>query len=70
MKTIILIVLSFLISLAYGDTWTSATPAGGVTPSAGLPNGTYGRFQYIKEYDVFVGVNSVDESVWLFKPQN
>lgn len=50
--------------------WSSETPVIGVIPSAGQQNGTYGRFQYIEEYDVFIAVNGADENVFLFKPSD
>lgn len=39
-----------------------------VTPTAAEANGTYGRFQYSPSSDVFVGVNAVDQNVFIFKP--
>lgn len=55
-------------SHATGMTWTSETPTAGVTPTAAQGNGTYGRFQYLEEFDVFIAVNRPDEPVFMFKP--
>lgn len=49
--------------------WTSETP-GGATPDADTGNGTFGRFQYVSEYDVLIGVQSVSGNVYLSKPED
>jgi hypothetical protein len=36
-------------------------------PTPGAVNGTFGRWRYVKKYDVFLGVNNVDEPVRFFK---
>jgi hypothetical protein len=42
-------------------------PGNTVTPTAGTPNGVFGRWRYVAKYDVFMGVNSVYEPVFFFK---
>jgi hypothetical protein len=48
-------------------TWTKVTPVGTnkVVPTAADPRGTYGRFRYIPTQDAFIGVNAVDQSVFI-----
>jgi hypothetical protein len=49
--------------------WTKvALAGGGATPTAAEHNGTYGRFQYIPAKDLFIGVNAVNEDVFIFRP--
>ena len=43
-------------------------PNNTVIPSPGTPNGVFGRWRYVEKYDVFIGVNSVYEPVYFFKP--
>lgn len=48
----------------------AAVPLSGdntVIPTAGEKLGTYGRFRYVASQDVFVGVNRISESVYLFR---
>lgn len=49
--------------------WTKLAPASTnkVTPTAADPRGTYGRFQYIPSQDAVIGVNAVDEGVFISK---
>jgi len=37
-------------------------------PSAQTPNGIFGRWKYVPEKDVFVGFNSVNGNVFIYKP--
>jgi hypothetical protein len=50
-------------------TWTKVTPAqtNTVTPTAGASAGTYGRWRYIPSKNVFIGVNSIDQNVYIYK---
>jgi chitodextrinase len=52
-------------------TW-SWTPipavSGSATPTAPNSQGTFGRFKYSPSFNVFVGVNRVDENVYIYKP--
>lgn len=47
--------------------WTKVMPTGSnkVVPTAADPRGTYGRFRYIPSQDAFIGVNAVDQSVFI-----
>lgn len=59
---------------AGGDpwTWSSFTPTGGVTPSDGHANGTFGRFNiaYLGgTARIYVLMNSVDEPIFFFKEE-
>jgi hypothetical protein len=53
------------------DTWTweKIAPASGnsVVPTAANRNGTYGRFRYVPAMNVYVAVNSVNESVYIYR---
>jgi len=51
------------------DSWSTRSP-GGVTPTPGTPEGINGRFAYAAEYDVFIGVNAISESVYMYKPSD
>jgi hypothetical protein len=42
-------------------------PGNKVVPTPGTANGVYGRWRYVEKYDVFMGVNSVDEPVFFFR---
>lgn len=49
--------------------WFRHSPAPGnqADPGAAAKRGTYGRFQYVPKYNVFVVVNSVDKNVFFYK---
>jgi hypothetical protein len=49
--------------------WTRVSPATSntVTPTAGNSNGTFGRFRYVPSRNVFIGVNAVDENVYIYR---
>ena len=50
--------------------WTRlAATSGSIDPGPSSPNGTFGRFRYAPSKDLYVAVSSVDDSVFLFKPQ-
>jgi hypothetical protein len=49
-------------------TWSSETPSGGSTPSAGTTNGTYGRFRYVGgSLRGYILLNSATESIYYFR---
>ncbi len=52
-----------------GGIWTRIAPAAGntVVPTAPNSRGTYGRFRYIPSRDVYIVVNRVDESVFIYR---
>ncbi len=52
------------------ERWSKVTLASSnnVTPSSANSRGTYGRFQYVPKYKVFMGVNRTDENIYVFKP--
>jgi hypothetical protein len=45
--------------------WTTGNPAG--APMSETSGGTFGRWRYIRAYNVFILVNSVDENVYFYK---
>jgi hypothetical protein len=45
--------------------WTRGTALG--APGAPVPNGTFGRFRYIRDLNVFVLVNRANENVFFYK---
>jgi hypothetical protein len=45
--------------------WTRKNGTG--APASGLPNGTYGRWRYLADDNVFVLINGVDEDVHFYK---
>jgi hypothetical protein len=45
--------------------WSTRSGAG--APAKAVENGTYGRFRYIRQYNVFVLVNEPDENVFFYK---
>jgi hypothetical protein len=49
--------------------WTTVPPASGnsVTPTDPPGQGTYGRFQYSPKKNVFVVVNGIDQSVYVYR---
>ena len=49
--------------------WTKRSPAASntVTPTAAATQGTYGRWRYIASKNAFIGVNDVDEDVYIYK---
>jgi len=49
--------------------WEKVAAAGTntVTPTAPELNGTYGRFRYVPDYNVFVVVNRTNENVYIYK---
>jgi hypothetical protein len=47
--------------------WTKLS-ATGTTPTAGNSNGTWGRFRYIPDYDLFIAVNRTNENVYIYRP--
>jgi hypothetical protein len=50
--------------------WTKYEPHGPVRPPdemKSMPQGTYGRWQYIPSKDAFIGVNSVNTNVYFYK---
>jgi len=51
-------------------TWSSATPAGGSTPSAAATNGTFGRFAYVNNGSMrgYLLLNSATGSFYFYKP--
>jgi hypothetical protein len=52
-----------------GWKWTRQTPAPGNVASPGqqLATGTYGRFRYVPELDVFVLMNGADRNVFVYR---
>ena len=50
-------------------TWTEQIGAG-PTPTARASNGTFSRWQYSECHDVFVGVNAIDEPVYIYRLQS
>ena len=48
--------------------WTRQAPASGPVPGRAPHTGTFGRWQYVPSKDVFIGVSSIDENVWLYRP--
>jgi len=48
--------------------WTRHEPASGPVPGRAPHTGTFGRWQYIPSKRLFIGVNSIDENVWLYRP--
>lgn len=54
-----------------GPVWNftkhEADPANTVTPSAPTSAGIFGRFQYIEKYNLYVLVNSISSSVYLYR---
>lgn len=49
-------------------TWTRYPPLGDRVPGEAPHQGTFGRWQYVPSKDLFIGVNSIDENVWLYRP--
>lgn len=52
------------------STWATSilsVAPGSDTPGAAQNNGTYGRFAYVPQYNVFIAVNAVDQNVFFFK---
>jgi hypothetical protein len=47
--------------------WTKRVATGSVVPTAATPTGTHGRWQYIPSKNAFIGLNGVDENVYLYK---
>jgi hypothetical protein len=47
--------------------WTKRGPSGSVVPSVATATGTHGRWQYIPSKNAFIGVNSIDENVFIYK---
>ncbi len=49
--------------------WTKITPTNSadVKPGDSASTGTYGRFQYVPEYDIFIVVNDIYKNVFAFK---
>jgi hypothetical protein len=47
--------------------WTKRVSPGLVVPTAATPTGTFGRWQYIPSKNAFIGVNSIDESVYIYR---
>jgi hypothetical protein len=48
--------------------WQAIAPAAGsATPTAGNPQGTFGRFRYVPSQDVFVAVNSTAGDVFVYR---
>jgi hypothetical protein len=58
-----------------GDVWTldpktkewSKVSTSGAAPTNASPNGIYGRWWYLPEYDAFMGFNDPSGDPWLFK---
>jgi hypothetical protein len=48
--------------------WTRQGPATGPVPGQAPHTGTFGRWQYVPSKDLFIGVSSIDENVWLYRP--
>lgn len=47
---------------------TAPSPSNSVIPTAVVPAGTYGRFQYVPSRDIYIAVNRTNENVFLFRP--
>jgi hypothetical protein len=47
--------------------WTRQAPANGPLPGPAPHTGTFGRWQYVPSKNLFIGVNSIDENVWLYR---
>ena len=47
--------------------WTKRVASGSVVPGAATPTGTHGRWQYIPSKNAFIGVNDIDESVFIYR---
>jgi len=45
--------------------WSMGSAEG--APTSHASGGTYGRWRYLPEYNVFILVNAVDENVWFYK---
>lgn len=48
-----------------GRAWSRKSGRG--APAAQNPNGTFGRFRYVPEYNVFVLVNAANDDVYIYK---
>ncbi|MBI1892595.1 MAG: hypothetical protein HYS14_00550 [Candidatus Rokubacteria bacterium] len=42
--------------------------AGGAVPTPQQPNGTWGRWRYVPSRQVFIGVNGIDQNVFIYRP--
>jgi len=53
------------------DTWVASTlpvdVGNSVTPSTGQTNGTFGRFFYLPNFNVFGVINDITENIYIFK---
>lgn len=47
--------------------WTKRPASGSVVPTAATATGTHGRWQYIPSKNAFIGVNRIDENVFIYK---
>lgn len=47
--------------------WTRHIATNSVVPTPAASAGTYGRWQYIPSKNAFIGVNSIDEDVYIYK---
>lgn len=47
--------------------WTKKATTGTVIPTPAASNGTFGRWRYIPSKNAFIGVNSIDQDVWIYK---
>jgi hypothetical protein len=47
--------------------WTKHLPVNSVVPTPAPGQGTFGRWQYIASKNAFIGVNSIDENVYIYK---
>jgi hypothetical protein len=47
--------------------WARHAPAGSPVPGQAPHTGTFGRWQYVPSKNLFIGVNSIDENVWLYR---
>lgn len=48
-------------------TWTKRESTGGAVPTKATHTGTHGRWQYVPSKNVFVGVNAIDENVFVYR---
>jgi hypothetical protein len=47
--------------------WTRGPLGSGPGPGRAPHTGTFGRWQYVPSKNLFIGVNSIDENVWLYR---
>jgi hypothetical protein len=60
----------YLLAFEPTTSWVRVPPVSSnqVTPTGSTRNGIYGRWRYVPSRDLFIGVNGVDENVFLYRP--